>query len=40
MLRRIFGRAELTKREVNTLMGVLKKALWTINCRNQQEKDV
>ena len=30
MLRRIFGRAELTEREVNTLMGILKNTLWKI----------
>ena len=30
MLRRIFGRAELTEREVNTLMGILKNTFWKI----------
>jgi TrmH family RNA methyltransferase len=33
MLRRIFGRAELTEREVNTLMGILKNTLWMIKGR-------
>ncbi|MDH7596624.1 MAG: RNA methyltransferase [Methanothrix sp.] len=30
MLRRIFGRAELTEREANTLLGVIKKAIWKV----------
>ena len=31
MLRRIFGRAELTEREARTLLGIIKRILWRID---------
>jgi tRNA/rRNA methyltransferase len=31
MLRRVFGRAGMTEREVNTLLGVIKKIQWQLN---------
>ena len=38
MLRRIFGRAELTEREARTLLGVIKNIRWKIGCeRNENE---
>ncbi|WP_369424836.1 RNA methyltransferase [Methanothrix sp.] len=36
MLRRIFGRAELTEREANTLLGVIKKAIWKVEGEGAQ----
>lgn len=38
MLRRIFGRAELTEREVNTLLGILKNTLWKINAGKEASR--
>jgi tRNA/rRNA methyltransferase len=36
MFKRIFGRAELTEREANTLLGMLKLIRWQVNnCRGQ-----
>jgi tRNA/rRNA methyltransferase len=32
MLRRIFGRAELTEREARSLLGIIKNILWRIGC--------
>ncbi|MGB9902394.1 MAG: RNA methyltransferase, partial [Methanothrix sp.] len=37
MLRRIFGRAELTEREANTLLGVIKKAIWRVEGGDQAD---
>ncbi|NYT03059.1 MAG: RNA methyltransferase [Methanosarcinales archaeon] len=36
MLRRILGRAQLTDREANTLLGIFKHVLWKLD-KNQQE---
>lgn len=34
MLRRVFGRAELTEREANTILGILKRALWRLEAES------
>jgi tRNA C32,U32 (ribose-2'-O)-methylase TrmJ len=39
MLRRIFGRAELTEREARTLLGIIKNIRWKIGC-GSDEKEV
>jgi tRNA/rRNA methyltransferase len=37
MLRRILGRAELTQREARTLLGLIKRILWQIACREKMK---
>ncbi|MDD1754231.1 MAG: RNA methyltransferase, partial [Methanothrix sp.] len=39
MLRRIFGRAELTERVARTLLGIIKNIRWKIGC-GSDEKEV
>jgi len=45
MLRRIFGRAELTEREARTLLGLIKRIRWRIagcakpEMQNEDEND-
>ncbi len=36
MLRRIFGRAEMTEREVNTILGIIKKVQWQVDLARSQ----
>jgi tRNA C32,U32 (ribose-2'-O)-methylase TrmJ len=36
MFKRIFGRAELTEREANTLLGILKLLRWQVNNHKDQ----
>jgi tRNA C32,U32 (ribose-2'-O)-methylase TrmJ len=36
MFKRIFGRAELTEREANTLLGMLKLLRWQLNNHKDQ----
>ncbi len=38
MLRRIFGRAELTEREARTLLGVIKNIRWKIGCERDENE--
>lgn len=38
MLRRIFGRAELTEREARTLLGVIKNIRWKIGCEQDENE--
>jgi TrmH family RNA methyltransferase len=41
MLRRIFGRAELTEREARTLLGLIKRVRWKIaTARSAERRDV
>jgi tRNA C32,U32 (ribose-2'-O)-methylase TrmJ len=35
MLRRIFGRAELTEREARSLLGIIKRIRWRITHRQE-----
>ncbi|MFB3764274.1 MAG: RNA methyltransferase [Methanotrichaceae archaeon] len=36
MLRRVFGRAELTEREARTLLGIIKNIRWTLKPRQRE----
>lgn len=38
MLRRIFGRAELTEREARTLLGIIKNIRWKIGCGSDENE--
>ena len=38
MLRRIFGRAELTEREARTLLGIIKNIRWKIGCHSDENE--
>jgi tRNA/rRNA methyltransferase len=37
MLRRIFGRAELTEREARSLLGIIKRIRWRISHGQERE---